>query len=128
MMDSGEKKQLSIRRTTLIVVLITSFMMPFSMTALNIAVPIIGKEFHSSAIMLGWVISSFMFCTAVLAVPFGRIADIKGRRGILILGILIFAVGSALSIFSTSMPLLIAFRGVQGVGGAMIFATNIAML
>jgi len=61
-------------------------------------------------------------------VPFGRIADIYGRKRIFTYGILIYTVASLLSAISTSAVMLISFRVLQGIGGAMIFGTGVAIL
>ena len=127
-MGENDRKQKSIRRAALAVAMITNFTSPFSATALNIAVPHIGAEFHASATSLSWIVLSFLMVTALLAIPFGRIADIRGRKNILRLGILLICVASFLNIFSPNMPVFYLFRVIQGVGAAMIFATNTAIL
>jgi MFS family permease len=120
------------RSATLFVALVTNFVNPFAGTALNVAVPAIGAEFHSPAATLTWVVSSYMLCSVSLAVPFGRLADVRGKRRMLIYGILIFGVTSALCALCTAiwpgMPAFIVFRTLMGVGAAMIFATNTAIL
>ena len=127
-MEENDKKQKSIRRATLAVAMITNFTSPFSATALNIAVPHIGAEFHSAATSLSWIVLSFLMVTALLAIPFGRIADIHGRKTILRVGILLICVASILNIFSPNMPVFYLLRVVQGLGAAMIYATNTAIL
>jgi EmrB/QacA subfamily drug resistance transporter len=77
---------------------------------------------------LTWVASSYLLSAAVFTVPFGRIADIYGRRRILLYGNTIFAVFSLLSAIAWSPAVMIASRVLQGVGGAMIFATGTALL
>ncbi|MDR1816077.1 MAG: MFS transporter, partial [Clostridiales Family XIII bacterium] len=116
------------RRATLFVALVTNFVNPFAGTALNVAVPAIGVEFGSAATELTWIVSAYMFFTVALSVPFGRIADIRGKRGILVWGTLVFAVTNALLALSPSMPVFILFRCLTGVGGAMIFATSMPIL
>ncbi|MDR3364165.1 MAG: MFS transporter [Clostridiales Family XIII bacterium] len=127
-MEGIDKKQKSVQNTTLAVALITNFVNPFATTALNIAVPHIGKEFHASATSMTWIVLSFIFVTVLLSIPFGRIADIRGRKPILKSGILLICAASFLNIFSPSMPVFFLFRVLQGIGAAMIFSTNIAIL
>jgi len=127
-MEGNEKTQKSIQNATLAVALITNFVTPFAVTALNIAVPHIGKEYGASATSLTWIVLSFLMATALLSIPFGRFADIHGRKAVLKTGILFFCVFSFLNIFSLNMPMFLLFRVLQGIGGAMIFATNIAIL
>ena len=127
-MEETSKEQKKIQNATLAVALITNFSTPFAITALNIAVPHIGVEFNASTTSLTWVVLSFLLVTAILSIPFGRIADIHGRKKILISGIFIFCITSFLCIFSPNMAVFLLLRVLQGVGGAMIFATNIAIL
>jgi MFS family permease len=113
------------QRTTLIVAMITNFINPFALTALNIAVPTIGKEYHIIAAHLSWIVLSFTFTTVLLTIPFGRIADIRGRDGILKIGVLLIGAASACNIFAPNMALFFIMRALQGVGAAMVFSTNV---
>ncbi|MDR2089793.1 MAG: MFS transporter, partial [Clostridiales Family XIII bacterium] len=117
-----------VRTATLAVALITNFLNPFSGTALNVSVPFIGAEFHSSATELTWIVSAYMMATVALSVPFGRIADIRGKRGMLIAGIALFALSSCLVAFARDMLVFNLFRTFMGAGAAMIYATNMPIL
>jgi len=97
-------------------------------SSVNIALPSIGKEFTMDAILLSWVATSYLLAAAVFLVPFGRIADIYGRKRILKYGTVIFTIFSLLLAFSTSAAVLISFRILQGIGSAMIFGTGVAIL
>ncbi len=116
------------RRVTLLTVALASFLTPFTLSSVNVALPTIGKEFGVDAITLNWIATSFLLSSAMFLVPFGRLADIKGRKRIFVIGTLVFTLGSLLSGLSNSASLLIAFRVLQGIGGAMIFSTGIAIL
>ncbi|MDR0425018.1 MAG: MFS transporter [Clostridiales Family XIII bacterium] len=116
------------QRAVLSVVIITSFMTSFAGSAVNLAIPSISLEFSGSAILTGWVVTGYLLINSSMAVPFGRIADLTGRRWVLIGGIFIFTACSALCVFAPSMYALIGMRVLQGVGAAMIFSTNIAIL
>ncbi|MDR1029130.1 MAG: MFS transporter [Clostridiales Family XIII bacterium] len=116
------------KRTTLTIVLITSFLTSFSLSSLNIAIPIIGEEFHGSAASLNWILIAFTLCTLALAIPFGKLARIRGKHGILNVGILAFMVANVSAVFAPSLDFLIALRILQGIGCAMIFATNTPIL
>ena len=117
-----------LKTIALIVSAIASFLTPFTGSATNVALPPIGLEFNADAITLGWIVTSFLLAAGIFAVPFGRLADIKGRKRVFAIGLLIFTLGSFLSAISPSANLLIAFRAFQGIGGAMIFATAVAIL
>lgn len=119
-----EKEQL----TTIIVVITTAFITTFTGSALNLAVPDLGTYFGVSAGFVGWLITVYTLIVAAFSVPWGRIADLTGRKRILVIGLLIFSTASVASIFGNSMWMLILFRGIQGIGAAMIFSTNTAVL
>ncbi|MDD3198840.1 MAG: MFS transporter [Eubacteriales bacterium] len=113
---------------TILVVVITSFITTFTGSALNLSIPAIGDEFQASAAMVGWIVTGYILAAAVLAVPFGRLADLTGRKRILTTGIFIFALCSGGAAFAQSIGMLLFFRVVQGIGAAMIFSTNTAVL
>jgi MFS family permease len=117
-----------IRQTTLFIAMVASFANPFAGSSLSIAIPFIGTEFQASATSLSWVISALMLTTITLSVPFGRLADLWGKRRVFNTGIFIFAVATLLGTFAPSLAALIALRVVQGVGGAMVISTNMAIL
>lgn len=123
-----KKKYTSEQRNTIFVAVITSFITTFMGSALNLSVPDIEKDFGVSAATVGWVVTAYMLTCAALAVPFGRIADMIKRKRILWIGILVFALSSAIAVVSSGMWLLLAFRFGQGVGASMIFSTNTAIL
>src|ERR1700733_3238593 len=70
--------------------------------------------------LYSWVFSAFLLAQTALTVVFGNLADIYGRKPIMLAGIVIFSVGSILAGFAWSMPMMILFRIIQGAGaGAM---------
>lgn len=119
-----EKKQL----ITIFAVVTTAFITTFTGSALNLAIPDLGVEFQAGAGFVGWLVTVYTLIVAAFSVPWGRLADLTGRKRILVLGLLIFCVSSAISIFGNSMWMLIVFRGLQGIGASMIFSTNTAVL
>jgi len=114
--------------SALIIASISSFLTPFMISSVNIALPAIGNEFETDAVLLSWVATSYLLAASVSLVPFGKLADIHGRKKIFIAGQIIVTVTSLLAAVSVSVPMLIVFRIFQGVGGAMVFATSIAIL
>ncbi len=118
----------TIKKITLIVASTTSFLTPFMTSSINIALPPIGMEFSMDAVMIGWIATSFLLASAIFLVPFGRLADIYGRKRIFTYGIIAYTIFSILSATSTSAIMLILFRVFQGIGGAMIFSTAYALL
>jgi EmrB/QacA subfamily drug resistance transporter len=118
----------SIKRTALLIASFASFLTPFMVSSLNIALPAISKDFQMSALSLSWVPTSYILAAAMFLVPFGRLADILGRKKIFTLGMWIFTGSSLLLAFSPSAAVLIALRIAQGLGSAMIFGTGMAIL
>ncbi len=117
-----------LKRTVLIIACLSSFIVPFIGSSVNIALPTIGQEFKIDAVTLGWVPSSYLLASAMFLLPFGRIADIHGRKKIFLAGTVIYTIGSLLSALSFSGSMLIACRVIQGIGSAMTFGTSMAIL
>ena len=116
------------RWSILLITLLAAFLMPFMGSSINIALPSIGEEFNIDAILLSWIATAFILSIAVCLIPFGRIADIYGRKKIFIYGMFIYTLGSVLAGFSVSATMLIASRALQGIGSAMFSATGMAIL
>lgn len=112
----------------LLVTTMASFVFPFMASAVNIALPSLGKELSLDAVTLGWIATAYLLSSAALLVPFGRIADIYGRKRIFACGIGIFTFSSLLSGVANSATMLIAWRVLQGIGGAMLAGTAVALL
>ena len=112
----------------LIVAVIASFITPFVGSSINVALPTIAAEFQINAILLSWIPTSYLLALAVFLVPFGRIADIWGRKRIFTYGIIIFTIASFISVFSISGEMLIILRIFQGLGSAMIFGNLFAII
>jgi EmrB/QacA subfamily drug resistance transporter len=116
------------KRSVLIVTAFAAFLTPFLGSAVNLALPSIGSELNTSAIGLGWVISSFLLSSAIFLLPLGRLADIIGRKKVFTAGILLFTISTFLIVFSWNLPSLIILRIIQGISGAMIFGTSLAII
>ncbi|HZD59466.1 MAG TPA: MFS transporter [Anaerolineae bacterium] len=116
------------KRSALFVAALAAFLTPFMGSAINVALTSIQREFAMDAVLLSWVATSFLLAAAMFLVPFGRIADIYGRKKIFVYGILTYTVSCLLSVFSTSATLLIFSRVLQGIGSAMVFSTGMAIV
>jgi EmrB/QacA subfamily drug resistance transporter len=97
-------------------------------SATNVALPAIGREFSMDAVLLSWVATAYLLAAAVFLVPFGRYADIHGRKRIFVLGAAVFTVASLMAGLAVSAPMLLVARVLQGLGSAMIFGTGVAIL
>ncbi|OGN91561.1 MAG: MFS transporter [Chloroflexi bacterium RBG_13_50_10] len=116
------------RPAALLVTTVGSFLTPFLGSSIAIALPTIGKQLSMNAVLLGWVPTAYLLAAAMFLVPLGRIADIYGRKRIFTYGVLTYAVASVLSAISTSATMLISVQVLQGIGGAMIFGTAVAIV
>ncbi len=114
--------------SVLLVALFSGFLTPFDGSAVNIALPTMGSEFHLDALMLSWIATSYLLASAVFLVPFGRIADIFGRKRVFLSGIVTFTLSSLGMTMVPDGTLLIMIRIIQGIGSAMIFGTGVSML
>lgn len=97
-------------------------------SGLNVALPEISSEFKADAILLSWIVTSFVLATAVFSVPFGRIADIFGLKRIFLYGMVLYTLVAVVAIFSTSATMLIVCRTIQGLGSAMIAVNGLALV
>jgi len=120
--DSSQEK------SALFVATLTSFMGPFTISSVNVALPAIQTEFSADAVILSWVATAFLLAMAVFLVPFGKVADIYGRKKIFSRGVILYTVSSLLAVFSTSIKVLIFMRVLQGFGAAMFVTTGMAII
>lgn len=127
-MKKVKRPEDSQKRIALWVAGLTAFLTPFMGSAVNVALPAIGRDFKADAILLSWVATAYLLMAAVFLVPLGRLADIQGRKKIFVAGILIFSIASLLCAAASSAPMLIFFRILQALGSAMIFATGVAII
>ena len=118
----------SLRRTALAVSMVSSFLTPFMASSLNVAMPLIGREFGLRAVTLAWTLTIYTLAAAMFLVPFGRLADLVGRKRIFTIGLGVDIAGALIGAFAPSAPVLLLGRAVQGFGGAMIFGTGVAIL
>ena len=96
--------------------------------AINLALPQMASDFGSTATDLQWIISIYMVTLGALMVPAGRLADIFGRKKILLIGIALFGLASLLCAIAASAATLVAFRALQGAGAALIFPASVSVI
>ena len=113
---------------TLIAVCTGVFMLLLDVTIVNVALPDIQHAFGSSLSDLQWVIDAYALTLAALLLTAGSIADLAGRRRVFAVGIVVFTLGSALCGVAQDTTFLALSRALQGVGGAIMFATSLALL
>ncbi|TAL67357.1 MAG: MFS transporter [Bacteroidetes bacterium] len=118
----------AVKKAVIISATLSSFLTPFMASSINIALPTIGREFGMSAIFLSWVASTYLLTAAMFLVPFGKIADIYGRKKVFLLGLIIYTASALFCAFSLNGYMIIIGRIIQGIGGAMIFGTGVSLV
>jgi EmrB/QacA subfamily drug resistance transporter len=113
---------------TLAAVCLGIFMLLLDITVVNVALPDIQQSLHSSFAELQWVIDAYALTLAAFLLTAGVVGDMAGRRRLYAVGVIIFTMSSLLCGMSTSSVMLDLSRGAQGVGGAIMFATSLALI
>jgi EmrB/QacA subfamily drug resistance transporter len=130
--SNGAQAEIQTGKNSKLVALIGSSMILFGLTfmasSLNVALPVIGREFRADAIVLGWIVSSYLLAVVVFLIPFSRLADLIGIKKIYLWGSILFTISLIIAMFSNSISMLIILRVLQGVGCAMMFGNGLAMI
>ena len=127
MQDPGHGNA-ALERSALIVATLTSFIGPFMISSVNVALPSIQADLRMDAVQLSWIATAYLLAVAVGLVPAGKIADIHGRKKVFATGLAVYTIGCGIAAFVNSTALLIATRVVQGIGAAMFVTTGMAIL
>lgn len=122
------KSDRRVRRAALLMSTMTALLTPFLGSAVNVALPAVAADLHLDPVSLSWVATAFLVATTVCLVPFGRLADLVGRKRVFMVGMTVFLVAAVGCGLAGSAASLIGFRVVQGIGAAMIFSTGLAIL
>jgi EmrB/QacA subfamily drug resistance transporter len=112
----------------LIVVCVAIFMLLLDITVVNVALPDIERELHTSFTELQWIVDAYALMLATVMLNAGSLGDLLGRKRVFIAGVAVFTIGSALCGAATSPLYLILSRGLQGIGGAAMFAVSLAII
>src|SRR4051812_30727807 len=116
------------QRWTLVLLCTAVFMLLLDITVVSVALPSIQRDLHASLPDLQWVTAAYALVLAVLLLPAATLGDRIGRRRLFLVGLVIFTVGSlACAVAMTALELEV-FRALQGVGGAVLFATATPLL
>lgn len=111
-----------------LVCMLTGFMSPFMSSSLNLCIPAMSTEFNCGATAVTWVITSYTLATAMFSIPLGHVADVKGRRLMLIIGTVFFTISSAACALAPNIEFLIGARFAMAVSGDAILAANVALM
>ena len=105
-----------------------AFMAAFSGSVVNATLPLIQRDLAADVATIEWVVTVYLVLVSGLLLSFGRVGDLRGHGRVYMAGFGVFVIGSALCATATTVGQLIAFRGLQALGGAMLFATSPAIL
>jgi EmrB/QacA subfamily drug resistance transporter len=113
---------------TLVAVCLGTFMLLLDITVINVALPDIQQALGSTFSDLQWVVDAYALTLAALLLPTGSLADLYGRRLLFIIGLSVFTLASLLCGIAGTTLVLQLSRGLQGVGGAIMFSVSLALL
>src|SRR3954469_22369319 len=103
-------------------------MLLLDITVVNVALPDIQKELNADLTGLQWVVDAYTLTLAAFTLTMGALADRFGRRRLFVIGVGLFTLASLLCGLATSATFLHLSRGLQGIGGAAMFATSLALI
>jgi EmrB/QacA subfamily drug resistance transporter len=112
----------------LIIVCVAIFMLLLDITVVNVALPDIQRELDASFTDLQWVVDAYALMLASVVLVAGTLGDMLGRKRVFLSGVALFSIASALCGAATSPLFLNLARGLQGIGGAIMFAVSLAIL
>jgi len=118
----------STQRWTLVAVCLGTFMLLLDVTIVIVALPDVQRSLHAGFSDVQWTIDAYALSLAALLLPMGSLADLFGRRRLFAIGLTVFTVGSLLCGVAQSPLMLILSRAAQGIGGAIVFASSLALL
>lgn len=118
----------SLERSTLFVSTMASFIGPFMISSINVALPTIEAELRMDAVELSWIASSYLLAMAIGLVPTGKIGDMYGRKKLFLFGLIVYTLASTAAAFTASVEQLIFFRSIQGLGASCFTTTAMAIL
>ncbi len=116
------------RYIILVISTATSFIMPFLVAAINVAIPTIGRHFQMEAVLMAWVGTMYFLAIAMVQVPFGRLADIFGRKRLFVIGLLVTIAASFMGAIANSVPMLFIALALTGAGSGIMFNNSISIL
>src|SRR3954466_8796602 len=113
---------------TLVAVCTATFMLLLDITIVNVALPAIQRALSASFSDLQWVVDAYALGLATCVLTAGALADLFGRKRLFLIGVVLFTLASAACGIANDTLFLIVARGSQGIGGAIMFATALALI
>ena len=117
------------RWITLAIVIVSAFIVVLDNTVLNVAIPTILREFHTTLPSLEWVITGYALTFATFLIIGGRLGDVYGHRRVFVIGAALFGVGSLLASISHSVGMMILGEAIiEGIGASLMLPATLAIL
>ncbi|MDQ2797129.1 MAG: MFS transporter [Actinomycetota bacterium] len=126
--EAGAQSKEHNKWLTLVAVCLGTFMLLLDVTIVNVALPDIQTALKSSFSDLQWVVDAYALTLAALLLTAGSLADLYGRRKLFVIGLVLFTLASLLCGVAPNTLTLELARGLQGVGGAIMFSVSLALL
>ncbi|MFT7472250.1 MAG: EmrB/QacA subfamily drug resistance transporter [Kiritimatiellia bacterium] len=118
----------SLQKSVLVMVLLNALSVPIMLSSVNVALPAIAADLELSALSVSWIPTAFLMASAMFILVFGRLADMFGRKKIFLIGAMSVVFASLLAAAATGAVSLLGARFLQGVGAAMLYATQMAIV
>src|SRR5512146_488429 len=130
MEKSSTSTQTTDRRKWLVLLAIGigTFMSALDGSVVNTILPVVRDTFKTQVATIEWVVVVYLLVVSGLLLTFGRLGDLRGQRRVYLAGFVIFVLGSAMCGLAPTAAALVAFRGLQALGAAMLFANSPAIL
>ena len=122
------KERFSEKSIVLLVVWLSAFGMPIMLSATNVAIPVVADQFDLNASQIAWIPMSYLMASVMFVLIFGRLADALGKKKIFLTGLLVLSFSSIFVALANSGSILLLGRFLQGIGAAMLYATQTAMV
>lgn len=117
-----------LQKSVLVMVLLNALSVPIMLSSVNVALPHIAADLELSALTTSWIPTAFLMASAMFILVFGRLADMFGRKRVFLMGSVSVVFASLLAAASTGAISLLSARFLQGVGAAMLYATQMAIV
>lgn len=121
-------EMMSYKNRVLAIICLAAALVPFMGSAVNLSLPQIARDYQLNSIAQSWILTAFLIAAAIFQIPFGKVADMVGKKRVFVLGLFIITLSAGASALPYGGTYLIICRVLQGIGSAMIFGTGMALI
>lgn len=116
------------KNIVLVVTTTTGFILPFLVSSVTVALPVMAQDLQMEAVVMSWVSTAYFLPLVIIQVPLGRLADIYGRKKLFVIGTAVALLASIMGACANSAPVLIISRALQGLGSGATITNGVAMI